>query len=69
MSHQMVGLVIHNLLADEDLRTLFAIDPMEALADLNLQGVELTADEIDVLARTDARVWFWSRELLGDHMH
>ena len=69
MSHQMVRVVVHTLLTDEELRVLFAINPAHALADLNLRGVELTPNEMDVLLRTDARLWFWSRELLGDRQH
>ena len=69
MSHRMIRVVVHTLLTDEELRLRFAISPLEALADLNLRGVELTADEMEVLARTDSRLWFWSRELLGEHVH
>ena len=69
MSHKMVGIVIHGLLTDEELRVRFALDPIEALADLNLRGAELTPDEIDMFIRTDARTWFWSRELLGPRAH
>jgi len=69
MSQRMVGIVVHTLLTDEDLRVRFAIDPIKTLADLNLRGVELTSEEIDVFVRTDARVWFWNRELIGDQLH
>ena len=69
MSHQMVGIVIDNLLTNELLRLRFAIDPFEMFADLSSRGVELTPDEIDALMRADARMWFWSPELLGDRMH
>ena len=69
MSLQMVKVVVHTLMTDDDLRLLFAIDPAQALADLNLRGVVLTRDEMDVLLRTDARLWFLSPELLGDRRH
>jgi hypothetical protein len=69
MSTQMVGIVIHSLLTDEDLRVRFAVDPIEALADLNLRGFELTPDEIDVFIRTDTRLWSWNRNLVGDRVH
>jgi len=69
MSHQMVGIVIHRLLTDDDLRVRFAVDPIETLADLNFRGFALTPDEIDVFIRTDGRMWFWSSELLGDRAH
>src|SRR3954469_9385433 len=42
--------------------------PVRTLSDLSVQGFDLTQEEIDVLTRTDARTWFWSRELLGHRM-
>jgi hypothetical protein len=69
MSLQTVGVVIHTLLTDEDLRERFVLDPIEALAALNVRGVELTTDEMDVLVRTDARLWFWTRDLFHARVH
>jgi hypothetical protein len=69
MSQQMVGVVIHTLLTDEDLRERFVLDPIEALVALNVRGVELTRDEIDVFVRTDARLWFWTRDLFYARVH
>lgn len=69
MSQQMVGIVIDRLLTDEDLRVRFALDRIETLADLSFLGMELTPDEIDVFVQTDARVWFWQREVVGDRVH
>jgi hypothetical protein len=69
MSLQTVGVVIHTLLTDEDLRERFVLDPIEALAALNVRGVELTTDEIDVFVRTDARLWFWTRDLFHARVH
>jgi hypothetical protein len=69
MSHQMVGNVIQRLLTDEHLRLLFALDPIEALADLSVLGFALTPDEIDVFIRTDARLWFWTPDLVGEQVH
>jgi hypothetical protein len=69
MSRQVVGHVINHLLTDEDLRVRFAINPIEAIADLMCLGCELTADEIEVFVRTDARLWFWSSALVGDRLH
>ena len=69
MSQQMVGIVIDRLLTDEDLRVRFALDPIETLADPTFLGMELTPDEIDVFVQTDARVWFWQREVVGDRVH
>jgi hypothetical protein len=58
MSQAGVGIVIDELLTDEDLRIRFALDPIETVAELCLQGVELTRDEINLFCRTDARLWF-----------
>jgi hypothetical protein len=69
MSQRMVAILIDRLLADKDLRIRFALDPGETLADLSFLGVDLTPDEIDVFLRADARLWFWSRSLMGDRVH
>jgi len=69
MSLQMVRVVVHTLMTDNDLRLLFAIDPALALADLNLRGVVLTRDEMDVFLRTDSRLWILSPELVGNRRH
>jgi hypothetical protein len=69
MSQQMVGVVIHSLLTDEDLRDRFAADPIETIAALALRGFELTTDEIEVFLRTDAHVWSWDCELFGSRAH
>ena len=69
MSQRMVAILIDRLLADKDLRIRFALDPDETLADLTFLGVDLTPDEIDVFLQADARLWFWSRSLMGDRVH
>ncbi len=69
MSQQMVGIIIDKLLSDEDLRIRFVVDRMETLAELYLRGVELRPDEIDLFCRTDARLWFWSGELMDQRQH
>lgn len=69
MSQQMVGIVIDRVLTDEDLRVRFAVDRIEALADLSFLGIELTPDEIDVFIQTDARVWFWGSAVVGVRVH
>jgi hypothetical protein len=69
MSHQMVGVVIHTLLTDEELRDRFAADPMETIAALALRGFELTTDEVEVFLRTDVRTWSWGRRLFRDRVH
>ena len=58
MSRVNVGLVIEKLLTDENLRIRFALDRLETVAELCLRGFDLTRDEIDLLCRTDAGVWF-----------
>ena len=60
MSRAGVGIVVEKLLTDENLRVRFALDPMETVAELFLQGFDLTRDEIDLFFRTDPRVWFLS---------
>ena len=69
MSQQTVGIVIDKLLSDEDLRIRFVEDRMETLAELHLRGLELRPDEIDLFCRTDARLWFWGAEVLGERQH
>ena len=69
MSLRMIGIVVNTLLTDEDTRDRFAIDPIKTLVDFNVRGVQLTSDEIDVFMRTDTRVWFWNREVLGRQVH
>ena len=69
MSQQMVGIVINRLLHDEDLRSRFAIDRIEALAALSLLGLELTPDEFDVFFQTDPQVWCWGSAVMGDRVH
>lgn len=69
MSQRIVGNVIERLLGDEDLRVRFALDRIEALAELSVRGFLLTPEEIDVFIRTDPRLWFWSHTLVGDQIH
>jgi hypothetical protein len=61
MARTRVGMVVEKLLTDEQLRIQFALDRLEAIADLFRYGFDLTRDEIDLFCRTDARLWF-----LGD---
>jgi hypothetical protein len=51
-------MVVERLLTDEHLRIRFALDRMETVAELLLQGFDLTRDEITLFCRTDPRVWF-----------
>ena len=57
MSQKTVQLVIGRLLTDEDLRACFVERPRDTLTELRDQGFELTEDEIDALARSDAKAW------------
>jgi hypothetical protein len=57
MSRAGVGWVIDRFLTDRHLRLRFAFDPVKTVVDLYLRGVDLSVDEIDLLCRTDARVW------------
>jgi hypothetical protein len=69
MSRASVGMVIDKLLTDENLRLQFAVDPMETVAELFLRGFDLTRDEIDLLCRTDAGVWFLRSAVSGAPQH
>jgi hypothetical protein len=69
MSQHSVGEVMTKLLVDEDLRTRFAADPIETLAELHRRGLALTPDEIDVFVQSDARLWFGESERLAGWVH
>ena len=69
MSRTSVGMVIDKLLTDENLRIRFALDRMETVAELCLRGFNLTRDEIDLLCRTDAGVWFLRSAVSGAPQH
>ena len=66
MSRTIVGMAIEKLLTDEDLRIRFALDRMDAIAELCLRGFELTRDEIDLFSLTDARLWFLGDQVRGE---
>jgi hypothetical protein len=66
MSRAGVGIVVEKLLADQDLRIRFALDPLETVAELLLQGFDLTRDEIDLFCRTDPRMWFLGEMRSGE---
>jgi hypothetical protein len=69
MSRASVGMVIEKLLTDEHLRIRFALDRVETIVDLCLRGVDLTRDEIDLLCRTEAGVWFLRSAVRGAPQH
>jgi hypothetical protein len=58
MSQAGVEIVVEKLLADQDLRIRLALDPLETVAELLLQGFSLTGGEIDLFCQTDPRMWF-----------
>jgi hypothetical protein len=62
-------MVFDKLLTDENLRLRFAVDPMETVAGLFLRGFDLTRNEIDLLCRTDAGVWFLRSAVRGAPQH
>ena len=61
MSRTGVGMVIDELVTDENLRFRFALNPVDALAELLGRGFDLSAEEIDLFCGTDVALWF-----LGD---
>jgi hypothetical protein len=65
MSRAGIGMVIEELLTDENLRIRFALDPMETIAALALRGFDLTRDEVDLFRRTDAGLWFLRSAVRG----
>jgi hypothetical protein len=69
MSRSIVGMIIDKLLTDENLRIRFALDRLETVAELCLRGFDLTRDEIDLLCRTDAGVWFLRSAVSGAPQH
>jgi hypothetical protein len=66
MSRAVVGMVVEKLLTDENLRIRFALARIDTVAELLLQGFDLTSDEIDLLFQTDPRVWFLGAMVSGE---
>jgi hypothetical protein len=66
MSQAGVGMIVEKLLTDEILRIRFALDRMETVAELLLQGFDLTGDEVDLFCRTDPRVWSLGAMVSGE---
>lgn len=69
MSRAGVGIVIEKLLTDEDLRTRFAVDRMETVAEISLRGFDLSQDELDLFYRTDAGLWFLGTPVRRERQH
>jgi hypothetical protein len=42
---------------------------MQSIAELSVRGVELTCDEVDLLCRTDGRLWLLVGEVRGEWQH
>jgi hypothetical protein len=66
MSQAGVGMVVDKLLTDQNVRIGLALDPWETVADLLLQGFDLTGDEIALFCQTDPRVWFLGEMASGE---
>jgi hypothetical protein len=60
MSRGRVGFIIEKLLTDESLRTLLALDRLEAIAELCSRGFVLTRDEIELFCNADLSAFFAS---------
>jgi len=69
MSAVNVEKVISKLLSEEELRTRFALDPFDTLADLHERGLALTPQEIDAFVQSDAQMWFWDGKRLRSRLH
>jgi hypothetical protein len=69
MSNRGVGIAISRLLTSEEFRSRFALNPLGTLADLHLEGVDLTIDEMRVFIQTDLRTWSWNGSLVAAHRH
>ena len=69
MSQRNVEHVITKLLADEELRMRFALDPFDTLAELHLRGLPLTPAEIDVFVQSDVRLWFVENGVVRGWLH
>ena len=69
MSRAGIGIVVEELLTNESLRVQFALEPVDTIADLFLRGIDLTRDEIDLLCRADAGLWFLRSALRGQPQH
>jgi hypothetical protein len=57
MSQRSVEWLLGRLLTDEDLRTEFVREPVETLARLQRQGLELNASEVEALLSGDSAMW------------
>jgi hypothetical protein len=69
MSNRGVGIAISRLLTSEEFRSQFALNPLGTLADLHLEGVDLTIDEMRVFIQTDFRTWLWNGSLVTAYRH
>ena len=69
MSQAAVAMAIEELLTDKQLRIEFAVDPVQTVATLCLRGIDLNAEEFDLLCRTDGQVWFVRDVKTGEWQH
>lgn len=70
MSREAVGVVIDQLLSNQELRDEFVDDPLGVLTCLRIcDGLDLTIDEIGALLRTDPVVWSTSGRIPGATLH
>jgi hypothetical protein len=61
MSRAGVGMVIEKLLTDESLRTRFALNRLETIAELCSRGLVLTRDDIELFCHADFSACFAPR--------
>jgi hypothetical protein len=68
MSQTGIGMVVEQLLTDENLRIRFSLDRIETVAELCLRGFDLSREDIDLFCRTDARLWFLPDIATGERL-
>jgi hypothetical protein len=69
MSQQTVGITIERLLTDEEFRLRFTMYPLDTVADLHLEGVELTPDEVRAFVQADLSTWSGTASLVAARHH
>jgi hypothetical protein len=57
MSQENVDKLITRLMSEEDLRSRFALDRFDVIADLLESGLPLTPHEIDLFVQSDGEIW------------
>src|SRR5262249_7915278 len=69
MSQRNVGCVIDRLVTDGELRDLFALDPLLAIAELHSLRFALTPEEIDAFVQSDFRCWCCEKGRVPGRLH